>query len=276
MKTIIAPTDFSAASLNAVNYAADMACVIGTNLSLLHVCPIPVSLSDVPSPAYSTAELVADAEEQMKLIKENILYRTKDSLKITTAIKQGDVVLAIDEHCHTINPYAVVMATESNAAFERFLFGGKTINAVRQLAWPLIVVPPNVKFTSLKKIGLACDLKNVIDTIPVKEIKNLVKEFHARLHVLHASSEVDGALTAETVEETGWLQEILGELNPEYHFIKGGDDIEQSINDFAEKNNLDLLIVIPKKHNLISKIFKHSHAKQLVLHAHVPVMAIHE
>jgi nucleotide-binding universal stress UspA family protein len=276
MKTIIAPTDFSAASLNAVNYAADMACVIGTNLSLLHVCPIPVSLSDVPSPAYSTAELVADAEEQMKLMKENLIYRTRDRIKITTEIKQGDVVLGIDELCHNANPYAVVMAAESNAAFERFLFGGKTINAVRQLAWPLIVVPPGVKFTSIKKIGLACDLKNVIDTIPVKEIKNLVQEFHAQLHVLHANSEADGSLTAETVEESGWLQEILGGLNPEYHFIKGAEDIEQSINDFAEKNNLDLLIVIPKKHNLISKIFKHSHAKQLVLHAHVPVMAIHE
>jgi nucleotide-binding universal stress UspA family protein len=276
MKTIIAPTDFSAASLNAVNYAADMACVIGTSLSLLHVCPIPVSFSDVPAPAYSTAELVADAEEQMKLVKEKLLYRTRNSLKINTKIKQGDVVLGIDEYCHTLNPYTVVMAAESNSAFERFLLGGKTINAVRQLAWPLIVVPPNVQFTNIKKIGLACDLKNVIHTIPIKEIKDLVKEFNARLHVLHASSEADGTLTAETVEETGWLQEILGGLNPEYHFIKATEDVEQGINDFAEKNNLDLLIVIPKKHYLISKIFKHSHAKRLVLHAHVPVMAIHE
>jgi nucleotide-binding universal stress UspA family protein len=276
MKTIVAPTNFSAASINAVNYAADMACVIGTSLSLLHVYPIPVSFSDVAAPAYSIAELVADAEGQMKLVKEKLMYRTRDRIKITTEIKQGDVVLGIDEYCHTINPYAVVMAAESNAVFERFLFGGKTINAVRQLAWPLIVVPPDVQFTSIKKIGLACDLKNVIDTIPIKEIKDLVKEFHAQLHVLHASSEADGALTAETVEESGWLQEILGGLNPEYHFIKGTEDIEQSINDFAEKNNLDLLIVIPKKHNLISKIFNHSHAKRLVLHAHVPVMAIHE
>ncbi len=276
MKTIIAPTDFSAASLNAVNYAADMACVIGTGLSLLHVCPIPVSFTDVPAPAYSTAELVANAEEQMKVLAENILHRTKDRIKITTGVKQGDVVLGIDELCHNVNPYAVVMATESNSVFERFLFGGKTINAVRQLAWPLIVVPPTVQFTSIKKIGLACDLKNVIDTIPIKEIKDLVKEFNAQLHVLHANSQADGALTAQTVEESGWLQEILGDLNPEYHFIKGGDDIEKSINDFAEKNNLDLLIVIPKKHSLINKIFQHSHAKQLVLHAHIPVMAIHE
>ena len=80
MKTIIAPTDFSAASLNAVNYAADMACVIATNLTLLNVCPIPVSFSDVPSPAYSTAELVSNAEEQMKVLKENILLRTRDRI----------------------------------------------------------------------------------------------------------------------------------------------------------------------------------------------------
>jgi nucleotide-binding universal stress UspA family protein len=39
MQTIVTPTNFSAASLNAVNYAADMACVIGANLSLLNVVP---------------------------------------------------------------------------------------------------------------------------------------------------------------------------------------------------------------------------------------------
>jgi hypothetical protein len=39
------------------------------------------------------------------------------------------------------------------------------------LSTPLIVVPPEAKFTSIKKIGLACDLKNVQETTPLKEIK---------------------------------------------------------------------------------------------------------
>jgi hypothetical protein len=37
MKTIIAPTDFSPVSLNAVNFAADMAVSVDSSLLLFHV-----------------------------------------------------------------------------------------------------------------------------------------------------------------------------------------------------------------------------------------------
>jgi len=166
------------------------------------------------------------------------------------------------------------MGVEDASAFDRFLFGSKTISAIKQLVWPVIAVPPDAKFTSLLKIGLACDFRNIVETIPVKEIKRLVNNFNAELHVLHISPH-SGSFSKVTNEESKWLQEILGELHPKYHFIID-TDIEKGIAEFAEKNNLDLLITIPKKHNLISKIFQHSHSKQLVLHSHVPVMAIHE
>ncbi len=276
MKTIVVPTDFSTISLNAVNYAADLACVIGTNLSLIHVCIIPFTLSEVPPPTINMEEFVTDAEEKIRELKEKINYRLGEKLTIYTVVKQGDVVSEIDEYCNTVNPYAVVMGAESSGAFERFLIGGgKTISSMRKLSWPLIVVPPEVKFVSMKKIGLACDLRDVVETIPGNEIKSLVTEFHAELHVLHVKKEGEDDLGPESVEESGWLQEILVGLNPKYHFIRG-TDIEKSISEFAEQNELDLLIVIPKKHNLISKMFQHSHSKRLVLQTHVPVMAIHE
>lgn len=275
MKTIVVPTDFSGISLNAVDYAADLACVVGANLTLMHVCFVPLSFSEVPAPSYSMTELLSDAEEQLKTLKEKMIYRTRDRIRINTIVKQGDIVPQIDSYCATVNPYAVVMGAENTGKFERFLLGGKTVSAVKQLSWPLIVVPPGVKFFNIRKIGLACDFRNVVETIPVKEIENLVKEFHAELHVLHVSMESGDAFSAETVEESGWLQEILGDIKPKYHFIHE-TNVEKAIGEFAEKNKLDLLIVIPKKHYLFSKIFEHSHSRRLVLHAHVPVMAIHE
>jgi nucleotide-binding universal stress UspA family protein len=48
MRTIIAPTDFSAVSLNAVNYAADLAVAINAELILLHVVQIPITVSEIP------------------------------------------------------------------------------------------------------------------------------------------------------------------------------------------------------------------------------------
>lgn len=275
MKIIIAPTDFSEISLNAVNYAADLACVIGTNLSLLHVCQIPVSFSEVPTPVYDIDKQVEDAEEQIRLLKEKVIYRTGDRIKIFTEVRQGSLLPEIIEYCELMDPYAVVMGVETTSAFERFLVGGKTTSAVHQLLFPIIAVPPGVNFDSIRKIGLACDFRDVRASIPVKEIRTLVQGFNAELHVLHVSPEKGSSFNTTTVVESQWLQDLLGEMNPRYDFING-TDIEQGIIDFSDRNDLDLLIVIPKKHNIFSRLFKHSHSKDLVLHTHVPVMAIHE
>jgi hypothetical protein len=70
------------------------------------------------------------------------------------------------------------------------------------------------------------------------------------------------------------LQTLLGELNPTYHFIEE-EDIEAGINRFAEENNLDLLITIPKKHRFIEDIFKRSSTKHLLKGARVPVVGMH-
>lgn len=275
MKTIITPTDFSPGSVNAVNYAAGLASILGTNLTIIHVSTIPMTYSEVPVPASSLEKLVEEAEEQMKLLKENIMLKTKDRIKINTEVRQGDIMTEIAKYCASINPYAVVMGTESAGALERFLVGGKTISAMKHLSWPLIVVPQEAKFIDIRKIGLACDFRKVVKTIPVNELKSLVKEFNASLHVLHVSSESGDSFSDETIEESEWLRDILADLNPQYHFIKG-DDIEKNINEFAEKNNLDLMVIIPKKRNLIKKLFQHSHSKRLVLQTQVPVMAVHE
>jgi nucleotide-binding universal stress UspA family protein len=275
MQTIIAPTDFSAISLNAVNYAADLATVISTKLTLIHVYTLPMAFSEVPVSAYSVEQLETDAEEQMKQLKEKISERSGGRLTIDTILREGDVLFEIEKYCESVNPYAVVMGAESASAFERFLLGRKTIAAMNHITWPIIVVPPDAKFKSIRKIGLACDFRKVVDTIPFKEIKSLVKDTKAELHVLHVSTETGADYSAETIEESGWLQEILDELKPKYDFIKG-KDIEAKLGEFAEKNNLDLLIVIPKKHDLLGKLFQQSHSRNLVLHTHVPVMSIHE
>ncbi|WP_026770258.1 universal stress protein [Asinibacterium sp. OR53] len=275
MRTIIAPTDFSPVSLNAVDYAADMACMLGARLTLFHVYAIPVPVGEVPMPAFSIELLEADAEQKIEKLKEKLLARTGDRIIIHNEIKAGDVLFRLTEYCATVKPYAVVMGAETASGIERFLFGGKTTGALDRVQWPLTIVPPLTKFKNIRKIGLACDFREVIESVRVKEIRELVEEFKAELHVLHVSEEPRNAFSSETIEESGLLQEMLGEMHPKYHFIKN-PVAEQGIIEFAEKNKLDLLIIIPKKHSLISKIFHYSHSKQIVLHAHIPVMAIHE
>ena len=275
MKTIIAPTDFSANSLNAVDYAADMAEMLGAHLSLLHVYTIPTPATEVPIPAYDVEALAEAATAQIKKLKENLLNRLNDRVIIHTEVRPGYVISELTDYADSIKPFAVVMGAESAGAFERFLFGGKTVSAIKDLPWPLIIVPPTVKFHNIRTVGLACDFREVVDSVRVQEIRDLVKTFNAKLHILHVSDKPKGTFSAETVEESGLLQEMLGDLHPEYHFMNA-PEVERTVADFAEQHQFDLLVVIPKKHSLVSKIFQHSHSKQLVLHTHVPVMSLHE
>jgi nucleotide-binding universal stress UspA family protein len=275
MKVIIAPTDFSDFSVNAVNYAADMATSIHASLALFHVCQMPINISEVPVPADTLTILIKDAEKGIEKLKKDIVKRTAGKIRVYTEVKTGFVIQELEEYCKALKPYAVVMSTQGAGAVERFLFGSNIVSAMKHLAWPLIIVPPQAEFTSIKKIGLACDMKNVMDTAPVEEIKTLVKEFNASLQVIHINTGEDFRYGPEIVEQTGLLQEMLDELHPSYHFLDE-IDIEEGLSAFAEINKLDLLIVVPKKHNVISKLFNKRHSKQLLMHTNIPVMAVHE
>lgn len=275
MKTIIAPTDFSPCSINAVNYAADLATVAGASLSLIHVCNWPLVISEVPATALSMDDLINDAQERIELLKTELLQRTHDRVRISIEVKQGDVVQQLKEHCDFIKPYAIVMGAENNNPFQRFLFGGKTLTSLKHISWPVIVVPPMVKFSRMKKVCLACDFREVLETIPFKEIKALVTEFKAELHVVHVSHEKGDQFGEEKIQASTWLHDLLEDLKPVYHFINN-TDIEKGIIQFASENDIDMLIVIPRKHNLLSTVFNHRHSERLVLQSQMPVMAIHE
>jgi nucleotide-binding universal stress UspA family protein len=275
MKTIIVPTDFSPIATNAVNFATKMAESINASLLLLNVYNIPVSYSEVPVVLISVEEMKKSSEEQLSKLKERITHITSGKLKIYTESRMGNTVDEIEELCKSIQPFAVVMGAKGTSGIEKIVFGSTTLSAIRHLTWPVICVPSGKEFgNGLKKIGFACDFRHVLETTPVKYIKQIVKEFGAELHVLNVDYK-EKHFRPETPEQSFLLHNLLEDLSPQYHFINN-PDIEDGINEFAESNNLDLVIAIPKKHKLLEGIFKPSNTKQLVFQSHIPVMCVHE
>lgn len=274
MNTIVAPTDFSASSVNAVNYAADLALLTGYSLSVLHVCIVPIAVGDA-MPVVTTGELYSDAEKQMDKLKQELTARTENRLKIVTEIRQGSIISEIYNYCHSANPWLVIIGGEKAGSFERLLLGGRTTDAIRHLQWPLIIVPSDVKFRAIRRIGLACDLKNVEETIPLKQVEELVRTFKAELYVLHVSTQPGEQFDEEIIEQTESLRDILQHLNPHYKFINDSN-VETGIDEFAQRHHVDLLIMLPKRHGFLHRLFYNSQSKKMVLNSHVPLVSIHE
>lgn len=275
MKTIIIPTDFSPAATNAVNYGVDMALAVNASVILLHVYNIPIALGDVPVALLSVDELKKAAEENIGRLKKDVEHITSGKLKIYAETRLGNVTDELEELCKKVHPFAVVMGTTGQSAVERTLFGSNTLTAIKHLTCPVICVPRGKEYgQGVNKIGLACDFKEVVETTPVDEIREFVKEFHAQLFVLNVDYD-NRQFRPDTPEQSALLHTALEEIHPEYHFITR-KDIEDGINEFAETHNLDLIIAIPKKHKLLDGLFKRSSTKQLVFESKVPVMCVHE
>ena len=270
MKTIIVATDFSTAALNAAEYAADMALAIQANILLLHISEIPIAYLGIPVAA-TEDEMMKDAKKSLSLLKEQLTGRTGGKLNIKTEIDAGVFFHKLKAVCEKIKPYAVVMGSQGTTAAERAFFGGHTIYAMKHLEWPLITIPPRAKFSQIKKICLACDFDKVVDSTPIDEIKRLVNDFHAELQVINSGK--NESHEPDMVFESGLLQEMLVSLNPQYHFITD-ENTDESIINFVEKNNIDLLITLPKRHGLLEKIIHKSISKQLVLNSRIPVIAM--
>lgn len=275
MKTIIVPTDFSPAALNATNYAADMALAIKANILLFHVYQLPLSVSDTPIVLLSVEEMKEGAENKLLQLKKDLEHITSGALEIQTEARMGNLADELEDCCKQTQPFAVVMGTRGHSAVERALFGSNTLKVIKHLSWPIICVPIGKEYgTGIKKIGLACDFREVKETIPVPVIRTLVKEFQAELHVLNVDHN-DQHFKEDTPMQSGFLHTAFEELNPQYHYIEH-QDIEDGINEFTETNNLDIVITIPKKHKLLENLLKKRSTKQLVFESHVPVMCLHE
>ncbi|MGC4035539.1 MAG: universal stress protein [Chitinophagaceae bacterium] len=272
MKTIIIATDFSSTADNALDYGIAMAKKINADITLFHVYQIPIATTnDTPIVIVAEEDMRKAAEKNLSRLKSEIESKEGNLLKVNTELRIGDIVTELEEFGQKVQPFAIIMGSNWHSGIDQALFGSITLKSIRHITTSIIAVPPAAKFKEIKKVGFACDYKKVVETTPIITIKELVETFNAELHIINVNKETHTAAT----KETSLVQNAFRDISPSYHFIKD-ETVEDGVSNFAEINQIDLLVAIPKKHNLWDSLFHKSATKQLVFHSHIPVLCIHE
>jgi nucleotide-binding universal stress UspA family protein len=273
MKTILAPTDFSDVSENAVDYAAELALFAKAKLIILNGYAIPVPVAyDVPVVSIPFEEM----EEQSKKLLKNCEKRLKKkhpSLETELVSKAGfvvDEILKVENERKTdLTVMGVTVAGKSEA-----LSGSNTTTVERVSASPVIVVPVKAKFKVPEKVALACDFKSIVPDHVVSKFKEIVHLFKAKVLVFDVLKKAELVSYASAASEVN-LENSLGGL-PHSIYFPSGDDVVAETNEFIEKNHVDMLVVMPHNYSFFSKLFHHSETKKMSLHTHIPLLSIHE
>ena len=272
MKKIIVATDFSESATNAVIYAADMAGKLDAGIVLLHTYQPYTSASEIPL-LIDTEKEMAKAANGLRDLRTLLQQRIGSATDIQTRLIQNSFYQGLSTLCEEINPCLVVMGSQGTSAVERLMAGSQIVHTIQQLPWPLVTVPPDAIYKDISRIGLACDLHDVLKIVPAEQLKELVQLFKAELHVLNNGPA--HCYDPEVVVGSETLRLILAPCRPQFHFL-ASEDTEPEIMEFINSNNIDLLVVMPRHHGLLYKLTHHSSSKYFVLHASVPVLLLHK
>jgi len=272
MRTIVTPVNFSPNSTNAAYYAADLALATQSELHLLYVLQLPVSVAEFPVNDYVFNEMQEAGAESLEKLWKELIRRTGAKVNIFTHMEVGAVENKIEEYCLQKKPFVVVMGA-SGDTLERALMGGNLVAAIRRLQYPLIVVPEGAVFKEISKIVLACDLDDIAGGIPVKPsfLKELRDIFSARFEVVNIDTRGQQQATESVMGAEAW-KDCVREIFPEVHFVQT-DNVEEGLAKYLGEHSTDLLLVFPKRHHFFE--FHRSHAKKLAMNSTVPVMSIH-
>lgn len=266
MKTILVATDFSAASNNAVLYAAQFAKAFNAKLVLYHAFRI-IYTSDVLTPPF---DLIQDCNEELeKQTRElgekyqvDIEALVEDSVNIEDAI----VRVAIQKEASII-----FIGMKRRGRTMRKLFGSSAVKFSHNSSLPIIVVPEETPYTAPKTITLANDIGATTDMSILLPLKKVVQKFGAKLYVARIIKPDRDA----TVEKTATFRITfhLAELNPQMIF-KWDENVNHGLDELLKENKADMIVMIPHHHSIIEKWLEGSKTNHMLFHAQIPVMIL--
>jgi nucleotide-binding universal stress UspA family protein len=273
MKPIIVPTDFSPIADNALQYALDLAKQYQLDIQLLHV--VQFSTPDVANIVYadSLQELVKEATKKMEE-KKATLQEANPTVLIEAKVEAGILLDSLEDLCNEINPILVMMGITGSGTGMDKLIGSNAIAAMHHLHTPIMIIPKESTFSPLQKICFACDLKNVVQSIPIGSIKLFATLFQAKVHILNIDFHHQN-MTGKTLEEYNTLESMLDDIPHEFHFVED-EHTPLAIDSFCTKNKMDLLIMVPKKYSFVKALFHTSQSKSMAYASHVPILNLHQ
>jgi nucleotide-binding universal stress UspA family protein len=268
MEIILIATDFSVASRNATMYGLQLARLLQAKVILIHVC----------QPMLSAADTVVVTPEDLKKGCEDVLRKEVDQLKknspvdINCVVEEGipsEVIIEAAAHFHA---KWLIAGMKGHGKTVRKLFGSVALLLSRKTKAPLIVVPEEAVFTIPKTIALASDINYDTDIHLLDPLEELGIKFDSTMYVVRViKKRMDE--TIERLLRPSRIKWHYKDLHPSFEFVSD-KNLVHAINEFVKEHQVNIVAMIAKEHNLFERLFTKSDIKDMLLHAHVPVIIL--
>jgi len=273
MNKILCPIDFSAVSINAIEYATALGEKHAAALTLLFVFTEEQfnQLLKQKTTKISFDDMRKEAEVKVKALVEEIRKNCipKGLKSCDYAFKMGDLSESIS-HYATQNAFRlVVMGTHGAENLEESIIGTNTVKVIEKIDLPVLCVPHDAPFEDFKRITYATDYKEE-DKVVIEQLIALFMPYKSKIKVLHVGKGQEQPEQFSAYEKELQSYVSYEQLNFEYYSSK--EDPKRALQDYMRQNNDSLLVLLTRHRNLIERIFHISTTKGLSFISNYPLL----
>jgi nucleotide-binding universal stress UspA family protein len=277
MKTLLVPTDFSKASLNAFQYAIKLSRQIDAGIKVVHVYQneIPdLGMTSVVSPLIENDKLVAN--DLKTFVSQGKMSKTAKTLVHTEGYdcmaEPAEKIVSLSKSSSI--DLVVMGATGAHDALEKW-FGSVSSYTAQEAFCPVLLIPDGVRFRKPKNILYVCNLDVLIQAATLDRLAFIAQCLGSKVHVLHVDTNLNNEKDVGLLVNREWNL-VECERFSFKAAINKQDNVLKALDVYAAHHHIDLVVISTHHRTIFQKIFHKSLTKTIAMDSNLPLLVLHK
>jgi nucleotide-binding universal stress UspA family protein len=278
MKNILILTDFSNKSWNSITYALGLFQNEQCNFHLLNAGNRYDMEQETES--YSQVELVQvnnkrDSKRKIEALIAKIKgLKIKGNHSFIPIIDENNIVEATRNQIKTKRIDLIVIGANDIPSKGQITRNSVSEEIITKVKCSVLVVPEIAVFNSLKEIAFPTDYTNYYEAKLLHYLTSKSGYNNAAIRFLYLSKNNE-ILDKDQQWNKETLHDYFEDKQHSFHAVIN-NNLEESLEEFINKKNIDLIVLAAKNLNLLEQIFFRPQTSTLNYYSKTPFLALHQ
>lgn len=273
MKRILFPTDFSTISLNAFEFALDLADSQNAEIVVLHTYDsINLNSGQISPQMFDNFRQHMDLKELQGFKKiapkfHEIAHRNNlNNIKLEFILERGELVKIITDKVVSEQISLIVMGASSNEDANSAVLGGDTYEVILQAQVPVLCIPPNATFKPVETIAFS----TVFSPREKQSFEFMLDiAFRKQIHVK--------CIYVDNKDEN--YQEVLNDWKESFSYdflefvILKDKNASMAVSKYIQENSIGLIATVKRNQTFFASLLNANFTKALAKNVNIPLLA---
>ncbi|MGN6530908.1 MAG: universal stress protein [Ginsengibacter sp.] len=281
MKTLLVPVDFTAASANAIDFAAKWAVKYNyERIILLRSFYTSMYETVIMGGEFANVDqnylnkTRANEKEQLNNLCKELDEKTGKNIKVQTAVTELPLLRSIVHVVKTEQPVTILLGIDKSDYSNESLISGNVISIAKISPVRVLIVPRDYKYAEVEKALVPCNFDAIDDIDKINRLRTSPQWEHVQLMVLNVDPKRRYmAADFKFLEKEKALHAYLKNFHHQIYYADNSNVID-GILYFEKINEVQLIIALPGEYSFLYSLTHKNISEAIYRNAKLPVMIL--